>query len=177
MVHLILAINKHMEFVDFTMPMVLATNENKVLPYPALIIKLLEVNKITPWEDETVVKIKRHSPGQSLRSTTNDFIRFELSKGKELVKEIRQQVFSVNSNLQKLSEEIFNQKRPLAQVIWLYFPSHWTLRMIKKLKFFPIHQTYPLVMKIFLSNRFFKNRMNWDCRHLANVFEFLSFCC
>lgn len=42
--------------------------EIHVLPYPALITKLLEVNKITAREDEVFVPLKRHTLGKSLRN-------------------------------------------------------------------------------------------------------------
>lgn len=107
-----------MEFIDFGWLVISkmfdyangAIAKSKVLPYPALITKLLEVNKITHQHDELVVALKWHSPGKCLRNMANDFIRSELPKRKELVREVRKQIFVVNANLQKLSREIFNKK-------------------------------------------------------------------
>lgn len=85
--HLIYAIDQHLEFIDFGR-VVISTMlkyvdgvvvESRVLPYLALITKLLEVNKITHREYEDMVLLKRHTRGKSLRNMPSDFVQPKLS--------------------------------------------------------------------------------------------------
>lgn len=64
--------------------------ESKVLSFPTLITKLLDVNKITSGDDEVVVLLKRHYPVKSLRNMAKHFMCSQLTKGNELIKQVRQ---------------------------------------------------------------------------------------
>lgn len=120
--HLIYAIDQHLEFVNFRRIVITkmleyvegVVSKSRVMPYPALITKLLEVNNIKAKDNELVIPIKRHLLDRSLRNMHNAFMRSKLPKGKELIMEVKQDMNNITCTIQHLIEELYQRKRHLA---------------------------------------------------------------